>query len=216
MSNYFSKEGVLAHNFKGFEPREQQSQMAKAVDDTLASGVTLLAEAGTGVGKSFGYLIPVFLSALNKKRTPIVISTHTISLQEQLLLKDIPTLQKIIPYPLKVVLVKGRGNYISLRRLRVAQIKAPTLIQSDEFHDQLYKVSRWALDTVDGSRSDMDFEPDGMVWDLVQSDSSNCMGRSCKDHHRCYYYQARRTIANADILVVNHALLCPRWRALHW
>ncbi len=180
--------------------------MAKAVDNALASGATLLAEAGTGVGKSFGYLVPVFLSALNKKRTPIVISTHTISLQEQLLLKDIPALQKIIPYPLKVVLVKGRGNYISLRRLRVAQIKAPTLIQSDEFHDQLYNVSRWSLDTKDGSRSDMEFEPDGMVWDLVQSDSSNCMGRSCKDYQRCYYYQARRTIANADILVVNHAL----------
>ncbi|MEY4613442.1 MAG: hypothetical protein RL179_1415 [Planctomycetota bacterium] len=206
MDKFFAKEGILASGFAGFEPRLQQSQMAKAVDDALEKGVRLLAEAGTGVGKSFGYLVPVFLSALNKKRTPIVISTHTISLQEQLLLKDIPALQKIIPYPLKVVLVKGRGNYISLRRLRVAQIKAPTLIQSDEFHEQLYRISRWSLDTRDGSKSDMNFEPDGMVWDLVQSDSSNCMGRSCKDYQRCHYYQARRTIASADILLVNHAL----------
>jgi len=206
LENYFSKDGLLAKNFKGFEPRIQQVQMASAIEKTLLKGGKLLVEAGTGVGKSFGYLLPVFLSALLGKRTPIVISTHTISLQEQLLSKDIPALQNIIPYPLKVVLVKGRGNYISLRRLRVAQRKAPMLIQSEEFQDQLFEVGKWSLNSKDGSRSDMDFEPDSMVWDMVQSDSSNCLGRGCKDYNRCYYYSARRTIANADILLVNHAL----------
>lgn len=106
---------------KHHEPRPQQIEMAEAVADAIAHEKHLAVEAGTGVGKSFAYLVPAVLSALADKDARVVISTHTISLQEQLILKDIPFLQKVMPEPFPAILVKGRGNYLSKRRLRVAQ-----------------------------------------------------------------------------------------------
>src|SRR5205814_9913509 len=133
-------------------------------------GRHLLVEAGTGVGKRFAYLVPAILSALADKECRVVISTHTISLQEQLICKDLPFLQTVLP-PFHAVLVKGRSNYLSLRRLRVAWQHAGSLFTEDGAVAQLQQIDRWADRTKDGSRSDLDFEPISSVWSQVESDS---------------------------------------------
>lgn len=188
--------------------------MADAVASALAKGEHLMAEAGTGTGKSFAYLVPAILHVTQDEGLPqeeskkrrIVVSTHTISLQEQLLGKDLPLLNSVIPREFSAVLVKGRGNYISLRRLENAAERSANLFQEPDDIQQLAELVRWAKSTRDGSRSDLDFKPQPAVWDEVASDSGNCLGRACPHYKDCFYYQARRRAQHAQILVVNHAL----------
>jgi ATP-dependent DNA helicase DinG len=198
--------GAVARRLANYEPRPQQLAMAEAVADALAAPHHLMVEAGTGVGKSFAYLVPAVLAALADKDCRVVVSTHTISLQEQLLRKDIPFLQSVMPKPFNAVLVKGRSNYLSLRRLRGAQQRAPALLAEDGALAQLQQIGRWSRQTRDGSKSDLDFQPLPAVWDLVESDTTNCLGRQCPDYADCFYFRARRQMADAQILVVNHAL----------
>lgn len=198
--------GLIAKKFPGFESRPQQLEMADAVADAIARKRKLLVEAGTGVGKSFAYLVPAIQAAAAKKDFKVVISTHTISLQEQLVRKDIPFLQSVMPGDFRPVLVKGRGNYLSLRRLRTAQQRAGTLLETDAAVDQLIQIGRWSRQTTDGSKSDLPVQPYEAVWDLVQSDSSNCLARKCPHHADCFYFQARKKVFAANVLVVNHAL----------
>jgi len=199
-------DGLIARKLAGFESRPQQLNMGRAVADALARKCKLLVEAGTGVGKSFAYLVPAIQAVSARKDFKVVISTHTISLQEQLIRKDIPFLQSVMPNDFRAVLVKGRGNYLSLRRLRVAQSKASTLLDSHAAVDQLIQIGRWSRQTVDGSRSDLPIQPFENVWDLVESNSANCLGRKCPHHADCFYFQARKKVFGANILVVNHAL----------
>ncbi|MBP3955313.1 ATP-dependent DNA helicase [Gemmata sp. G18] len=199
-------DGLIAKKFPGFESRPQQLDMAEAVGDALDKKRQLLVEAGTGVGKSFAYLVPAIQAVSAKKDFKIVISTHTISLQEQLIRKDLPFLQSVLPGDYRPVLVKGRGNYLSLRRLRVSQSKASTLLDTPGAIDQLVQIGRWSRQTVDGSKSDLPVQPYEPVWDLVQSDSSNCLGRKCPHQADCFYFQARKRVFGANILVVNHSL----------
>ena len=204
--------GRLAQRLPNYEARESQLQMADGVAEALAGGHHLLAEAGTGTGKSFAYLVPAILYATEHEgqadRAPrrIVVSTHTISLQEQLMGKDLPLLNSVIPREFSAVLVKGRGNYVSLRRLRNAAERAGHLFHEPEDASQLGELVRWAASTRDGSRSDLDFTPSSAVWDEVASDSGNCLGRNCPMYGECHYYRARRRAKHAQILVVNHAL----------
>lgn len=179
--------------------------MADAVAEAITGKHQLLVEAGTGVGKSFAYLVPAILAAA-KKDVKVVISTHTISLQEQLIRKDIPFLQGVMPQDFRPVLVKGRGNYLSIRRLRAAQQKANTLLDTHGAIDQLIQIGRWSRQTADGSKSDLPVQPYEVVWDLVQSDSGNCLGRKCPRHADCFYFAARKKVFGANVLVVNHAL----------
>src|SRR5216683_2141430 len=120
-------EGAIARRLKNYESRPQQLAMAEAVEEAIAGRHHLIVEAGTGVGKSFAYLVPAVQAALADEECKIVVSTHTISLQEQLIHKDIPFLQTVMPKDFSAVLVKGRSNYISLRRLRVATQRMQTL-----------------------------------------------------------------------------------------
>jgi ATP-dependent DNA helicase DinG len=209
--------GRIAARLANYEHRPQQLEMADAVADALAQGHHLIAEAGTGVGKSFGYLVPAILAmgqeppagqqpAKEGKKRRIIISTHTISLQEQLMSKDLPLLQSIIPLECTAVLVKGRRNYLSRRRLDTALARVDSLFQQQEEVEQLRVIRNWAGQSSDGSRSDLSFAPASSVWDEVASDSGNCMGRKCPTHKHCFYYAARRRVQNAQILVVNHAL----------
>jgi ATP-dependent DNA helicase DinG len=198
--------GVVARRLAGYETRPQQLEMADAVADALDNKHHLMAEAGTGVGKSFAYLVPAILSATSAKDNRVVISTHTISLQEQLVRKDIPFLQSVMPQEFSAVLVKGRSNYLSLRRLRGAQQKAGALLAEPITNDQLAQLGRWSRATQDGSRSDLSFQPLPAVWDLVESDSGNCLGRACPDYAKCFYFKARKQMFGAQLLVVNHAL----------
>ncbi len=211
--------GSIAKRLKNYEHRPQQLEMADAVAAALRDKKHLIVEAGTGVGKSFGYLVPAILAVTSDddssaskhdeqhpKRKPIIISTHTISLQEQLLSKDLPFLRSVTPREFTSVLVKGRGNYISLRRLDMALAKANSLFHETNEFDQLRQIRDWARTTSDGSRSDLAVRPLPSVWDEVASDSGNCLGRTCPKHKQCHYFAARRYVQSAQILVVNHAL----------
>ncbi|MEM7452915.1 MAG: helicase C-terminal domain-containing protein [Planctomycetota bacterium] len=205
-------EGLIAARLDSYEHRSEQLEMADAVAEAIADRRHLVVEAGTGVGKSFGYLVPAILSLAENQKTRdggkrrIVVSTHTISLQEQLLEKDLPLLNAVIPLEFSAVLAKGRGNYISLRRLKQALRRADSLFSTDEEHDQLQRLRIWSTQTTDGSRADLDTKIYGSVWDEVRSDSSNCLGRKCPTYDDCHYFKARSRLQNADILIVNHAL----------
>jgi ATP-dependent DNA helicase DinG len=203
--------GRIAARLKDYEQRSEQMAMAAAVAEAIQQRHHLLVEAGTGVGKSFAYLVPAILaaaqasdSAPGPRRT--VIATHTISLQEQLITKDLPFLNSIIPLEFTAVLVKGRGNYVSLRRLQNAVKRVGAQLFDQDEVDQLREIAQWSKETNDGSLSDLSFRPDNSVWDEVVSDHNNCMGRQCPRHKECFYYKDRRRLQHAQILVVNHAL----------
>ena len=207
--------GRIAARLEHYEERPQQLEMARAVAGAIEAREHLIAEAGTGVGKSFAYLTPAILWATDPDPAPnsesdrprrVVISTHTISLQEQLLSKDIPLLNSVIPREFSAVLVKGRSNYLSLRRLGSALRRSNSLFNTEEEVDQLRRVRQWSEETSDGSRSSLDFSPLPSVWDEAASDSSNCLGRNCATYKECFYYRARRRVEHAQIIVVNHAL----------
>jgi ATP-dependent DNA helicase DinG len=198
--------GAIARRLPNYEARPQQLDMADAVAGAIARGEHLMVEAGTGVGKSFAYLVPAIEAACADKECRVVISTHTIGLQEQLIRKDIPFLQEVMPAPFTPLLVKGRGNYVSLRRLRVAQGRSLALLTEPGALEQLDTLGRWAGHTADGSRSDLEFRPLPAVWDLVESDSGNCLARRCPDYAACFYFKARKQLHQANVLVVNHAL----------
>jgi ATP-dependent DNA helicase DinG len=202
----FGPDGLIARKLGTFEPRPQQLAMAEAVAEAIANRRHLMVEAGTGVGKSFAYLVPAVLAACADKDCRVVVSTHTISLQEQLIFKDIPFLQSVLPDPFTAALVKGRSNYLSLRRLRVAQQRSGTLFAEPGTAEQLTRLGRWSRQTDDGSRSDLPFLPSPSVWDLVESDGGNCLGRACADYAKCFYFKARKQMFGAKVLVVNHAL----------
>lgn len=184
--------------------------MAEAVEAAIRDRRHLLVEAGTGVGKSFAYLVPAILAAAQSDDSPrprrVVVSTHTISLQEQLIEKDLPLLNSVIPLEFTAVLVKGRHNYMSLRRLRAAARRASTTFREPAEFDQLRHLAAWSVETDDGSLSDLDYRPLPQVWEEVESDHGNCLGRQCPEHGQCFYYRARRRAQNAQILIVNHAL----------
>lgn len=210
--------GAIARRLNNYEERPQQLAMAEAVAKAIAEGHHLVAEAGTGVGKSFAYLAPAILAATDPdtvkkdkdgKEIPrrIIISTHTISLQEQLLQKDIPLLNAVIPREFSAVLVKGRRNYLSLRRMQAALARNASLFNTDEELTDLRRVKKWSDSTHDGTLATLTAKPLGSVWDEVASDSGNCLGRKCPTYGKCFYYQARRRMQNAQLLVVNHALL---------
>jgi len=198
--------GAIARRLTSYEPRSEQLEMANAVARAIAQRSHLIVEAGTGVGKSFAYLVPAIMAAAESSQTKVVVSTHTISLQEQLLQKDLPFLRAVMPQEFSAVLVKGRSNYLSLRRLDATAARAGTTFTLPDEHDQLADLRLWAQKSTDGSRSDLDFRPRPNVWDAVASENGNCLGRSCPRYKDCFYYKARRRMWTANILVVNHAL----------
>jgi len=197
--------GLIARKLKTYELRAQQVEMAEAVSSAFEHRRHLLVEAGTGVGKSFAYLIPA-IERVTQNNETIVISTHTIALQEQLIDKDIPFLNAVLPAEFSAVLVKGRSNYIGLRRLARTSARQEALFAAERDRNELWRIEDWATDTRDGSLSDLSPAPLLPVWDKVRSEHGNCMGQRCDHYHKCFYQQARRRAENADILIVNHAL----------
>jgi ATP-dependent DNA helicase DinG len=198
-------DGAIARRLRAYEHRTEQIEMAQAVARAIERREHLVVEAGTGVGKSFAYLVPAILAA-SEQNKKIVVSTHTIALQEQLLGKDIPFLRSVMGREFSAVLVKGRSNYISLRRLGQAVQRQAAIFQRPEEHDQLATIRMWSNRTQDGSSSDLDFRPLNAVWEAVQSENGNCLGKDCPKFKECFFYQARRRTYNANLLIVNHAL----------
>ena len=211
VDDILGNEGRIAKRLEGYEERPQQLAMAHAVEQALSEDRHLVVEAGTGVGKSFAYLVPVIRRAVEGRieDRPIVISTGTIALQEQLYNKDLPFLRSVWDHEFTAVLAKGRSNYISLRRLERALVQGSEHVLAGDERRELSRVKTWAEETADGTRSSMTFQPGNDVWQQIVSDSNNCMGKLCPNYEsKCFYQRAKRRIYNANILVVNHALLC--------
>ncbi len=194
--------GLLSRTIEGFAHRPQQLDMAEAVGDALEQGATLIAEAGTGTGKTFAYLVPVLLSGQK-----VIISTGTRNLQDQLFLRDLPRLREAMSSPLQVALLKGRANYLCIHRMEMALL-------DDRGHSRenlrwLMKVRDWSGLTERGDVSELaDVPEDAAIWPLVTSTTDNCLGQECSAWSRCHLVEARRRAQEADIVVVNHHLLC--------
>ena len=206
MDDIFAPGGLLSAA-NNYEFRPQQLLMAQRVAETLARGGHLVAEAGTGTGKSLAYLVPSVLAATEGGRKAIV-STHTINLQEQLLYKDLPLVAKLLPVEFDAALLKGRQNYLCPRRLHKALENRAELFTTTEAVE-LERILEWSRGTRDGSLADLDPLPDPAVWNLVCSEAGICTQRSCGggDGPRCFYQQARRRVDAANLVVLNHSLL---------
>ena len=196
--------GSIATAMPGFEARPQQVRMAGAIQQAFTNRRHLVVEAGTGVGKSFAYLVPVIqqLCATGQKA---VVSTFTITLQEQLANKDVPFLKSCLPQPFEAVLAKGRGNYLCKRRLDFAYRMQQSLFGPASH--ELDAIRQWAATTEDGSLSDLSFLPSRATWDKVRSEHGNCRGRKCPHYRGCFYTHARKKWDQADLIIANHALL---------
>ena len=197
--------GPLVQEHTAYEDRPGQRAMLRRVAETYNRGGVTLVEAGTGTGKSLAYLIPSAQWALqNAERT--VISTNTINLQEQLDGKDLPLVRKLVGEEVDWELVKGRGNYISIRRARLAAESAPLLFPDDRV-GELDGLLDWIGRTEDGSRADLTFVPSQDVWDEVKSDTDICLRARCPHFQACFYQRSRRRAASATLLITNHHLL---------
>ena len=199
----FSLDGLLSKS-PDFEYRAEQQEMAVAVAEALSSDKPLVVEAGTGVGKSLAYLIPAVNFALDEGRKA-VISTHTINLQEQLMGKDLPIVQKLIGREFSAALLKGRKNYVCPLRLRRAMDGKGDLFTSTE-RIELMRIWEWAEGTLDGTLSDLDFQPSMKVWLNVCSESHICTQKICGPRGNCFFQEARKKAQKAEVLVVNHTL----------
>ncbi|MFW6279225.1 MAG: helicase C-terminal domain-containing protein [Bacillota bacterium] len=203
----FSPKGEMAQNLNDYEFREQQLRVVEKVIDSFNQGQNYFIEAGTGTGKSFAYLIPaLYWNDLNER--PVVISTNTINLQEQIINKDLVFLKKILPFSFKSVLVKGRGNYICRRRIKNLEDQSDELFSDEPKKEiQFNKLLNWLDNTKNGSRSDIDFVVKNEIWSQVVSESDLCLNTKCNYFDSCFFMKARKEIYDSDILVVNHHLL---------
>jgi ATP-dependent DNA helicase DinG len=197
----FAPDGLLARALPGFGYRPQQQAMAVAVAATLDEGATLVCEAGTGVGKTFAYLVPALLSGRK-----VLISTGTRNLQDQLFHRDLPLMRDVLGVPARIALLKGRANYLCMHRLGNA-------LDEDARRDPslralLTQVRDWGTGTARGDIAELPIPEGSPVWPAVTSTADNCLGQGCPDLDRCHLLAARRRAQEADLVVVNHHLLC--------
>ncbi len=203
LSGVLDEGGALSEVFTDFEPRAAQMEMLRHVAGAFNQSSLLAVEAGTGVGKSFAYLIPALAwAAANDER--VVISTATINLQQQLIEKDIPAVKKMLGLDVSAMLVKGRGNYLCRKRLGEALDEATLFEEPD---GELVALKEWSRSTAPGSRSDVPFYPSESLWSRVNSDADSCTELSCRLRDDCFFVNARREAASARVLVANHHLL---------
>lgn len=185
----------------GFAPRQEQLQLAAAIEKTITTGGTLVAEAGTGIGKTLAYLVPVLKGS---ERT--IISTGTKTLQDQLYFRDLPLVKKVLGSTLKTALLKGRANYLCLYRME--QARKDGRLPSRESITELEAIRQWAPASLDGDLSVSSvIAEDSELWSMVTSTADNCLGSDCPDFEACFVARARREAQDADVVVVNHHLL---------
>ena len=201
----FASDGVLAAHLPGYEYRDEQLRMAYAVTTAFNDDRVAVIEAGTGTGKSLAYLVPAVLWAIRNKER-VVVSTNTINLQEQLTRKDIPFLQRHSGIQFRAVLVKGRSNYLCLRKLEGVKSE-PSLFADEPAAGELEAIVAWSATTREGCKSDLSFIPRDETWEELSCEADQCGRIRCSCYGRCFFYGARRQAATADVLVVNHSLL---------
>lgn len=199
----FGSTGTLQLHLKGFEERQEQTAMAECVHRAFVDEKVALIEAGTGIGKSLAYLIPAISWACREGET-IVISTNTIALQEQLIQKDIPLALRVLDVELKVVLAKGMGNYVCLRKLHGFQDEQSLFGEENE---GVRRIASWARSTVVGSKAELPFAVPRVMWQQVAAESNACSYMQCPHFTNCFFFKARSETESARIIVVNHHLL---------
>jgi len=194
------EQGVFSDSIQGFKPRQAQQDLSARIQSVIEKRQVLIAEAGTGIGKTFAYLVPAITS--NQK---VIISTGTRHLQDQLFHSDIPVVKKALKVDLPCALLKGRSNYLCLYRLSIADQLA---YLTRETQDHLSRLKQRAKQTQQGDVAEMsEISEDARVWPAVTSSSDNCLGSDCPDYARCFVVKARKQAQEADIVVVNHHLL---------
>ncbi|MGR9086519.1 MAG: ATP-dependent DNA helicase [Gammaproteobacteria bacterium] len=205
LESIFSSDGALAQVISGYRPRESQIEMAKAIVEAIKTDRNLIAEAGTGTGKTFAYLVPAILSG--KK---VIISTGTKNLQDQLFNKDLPVIRKALKIPFTAALLKGRGNYVCTLRLQNSLTASFGFNREDA--DALAKIASWSKRTHTGDISEVaEVSEMNPVWYQATSTTDNCLGQDCPDYADCFLVKARKKAQESEILVVNHHLLCADW-----
>ncbi len=200
----FSEDGVLSKALESYEFRPQQLDIALAVEDAIKADKILIAEAGPGVGKSFAYLVPFIVWAVSNERK-VVISTYTKALQNQLFVKDLPLLREVLGIDVEYALCMGSENYLCLKRS--ASFDGGDLFGSGDGNKGIRRIMDWAGRTVTGLLTDMDFIPDGRIWEKLRREPDLCSGRRCRHFENCFFMRARKQQAASHILISNHALL---------
>ncbi len=196
------EQGLLADVLPGFSWRSQQQEMAESVASCIELGGRLIAEAGTGTGKTFAYLVPALLSGAK-----VIISTGTKNLQDQLFIKDLPLLRDAMSSPVRVALLKGRANYLCPHRLENSLLD--TRGHRRDIARHLRQVQTWSITTRSGDIAELSNLPeDSAVWPLITSTGDNCLGSDCPSFSKCYLVEARKRAQEADVVVINHHLLC--------
>ena len=205
LARIFASDGPLAKQIEGYVPRVGQTEMAEAVSDAIENHEHLIVEAGTGTGKTFAYLIPAILSGKT-----VIVSTGTKNLQDQLFHKDLPLIKQALMVPFRAELLKGRSNYLCLYRLNNA-MNSDLGFQKREMAE-LIKINTWAGRTRSGDISQISgVSETSMIWSQVTTSADNCLGQDCPEYGDCFLVKARRKAQEAEVLVVNHHLLCAEW-----
>ncbi|MEF8706908.1 MAG: ATP-dependent DNA helicase, partial [Candidatus Accumulibacter sp. UW27] len=200
LADLFSAAGPLAAGVPGYRPRPQQLELAERIAAAIADQRVLVAEAGTGTGKTYAYLVPALLSS-----GKVIVSTGTRNLQDQLFTRDIPTIRKALGSPVRVALLKGRANYLCHYHLERSLADGRFLSRNDAVYAQ--RIARFARKTRSGDKAECaDVPENATVWAMVTSTRDNCLGQECPHHKECFVLAARREALAADLVVVNHHL----------
>ena len=197
--------GPVSKTLSGYEERSQQLKMIDTVSLAFNQKKIAVIEAGTGTGKTMAYLLPAIHWAVQNKDR-VVVSTNTINLQEQLIKKDIPLLKKVLNFQFDAVLVKGRSNYVCMRKVDEVETDFATLAEEEEI-EELKTLINWARHSKDGSKADLTVLPTLSVWEKIASESDTCTRSKCSHFRECFVNKARRNASRAQVLVVNHHLL---------
>lgn len=205
LEDVLGENGHIQSSMSGYQRRDAQEAMMHAVYEAMEDGAHLLVEAGTGTGKSLAYLLPGIIWAHHNQQQ-LVVSTNTIQLQEQLFHKEIATLQESLPFSFTASTLKGRGNYLCLRKFEQA-LDEPVEGSSQEMRLVKGQMLTWLTQTTTGDVEELSMPPSGqLLWQQVKSDTGSCLNRACPWFSRCYYFQAKERARDVDVLIVNHAL----------
>ena len=200
IKEFFSEKGDLSNNIDGYRVRQEQIDISILIDEAITHKKKLIVEAGTGIGKTFAYLVPAFLSG-----GKIIISTATKNLQDQLFTKDIPMIRDALKVPVSLAMLKGRSNYLCHLRLENAMIEGAFMTKEDVTY--LHLVNQHAKHSVDGDRAELDSIPESSsIWPQVTSTKENCLGQDCSFYKECFVMSARKKALAADVTIVNHHL----------
>ena len=206
IDEYFGENGVIHKNFGKFEVRREQYEMAKSIENSMNENKKLIVEAGTGTGKTIAYLLPTLLYAI-ENNLKVIVSTNTINLQEQLVNKDIPLLKKIINEDFNYQIVKGRGNYLCKRKLYNIDVTEKETDTEEEKAEKniIRNLIDWDKNvTRTGDRNELKYEISNSIWEKVNSEVDMCKGVKCPHYSKCHFFKARKNVADATLLIVNH------------